>query len=102
MITLIANNNEQLAKICRRHHVKRLDLFGSATTDNFNPDDSDLDFLVDYLPLSPAKHADAYFGLLQDLQTLFNCEIDLIEDKAIQNPYFRQTVDQTRQPIYGN
>ena len=67
MIPLIANHSDELAEICRRHHVKRLEVFGSAASDNFDPEKSDIDFLVDYQLLPPAQHADAYFGLLDDL-----------------------------------
>ena len=101
MIPLITNHSDQLAEICRRHHVKRLEVFGSAAVGDFNPEKSDIDFLVDYQLLPPAQHADAYFGLLNDLQSLFGRSIDLVEDKAIENPYFRASVDETRQPIYG-
>ncbi len=102
MIPLIAQHSEELAEICRRHHVKRLELFGSAAAGDFNPKTSDLDFLVEIQLLPPAKHADAYFGLLNDLQSIFGHSIDLIEDKAIENPYFRQSVDATRQTVYGS
>ncbi len=101
MIPLISQHSDELAELCRRHHVKRLDLFGSAAVGDFNSDKSDIDFLVDYQLLPPAQHADAYFGLLNDLQSLFGHSIDLVEDKAIENPYFRASVDETRQPIYG-
>ena len=101
MIPLITNHSDELAEICRRHHVRRLEVFGSAASDNFDPEKSDIDFLVDYQLLPPSQHADAYFGLLNDLQSLFGHSIDLVEDKAIENPYFRASVDETRQPIYG-
>ena len=101
MIPLIANHSDELAEICRRHHVKRLDVFGSAAVGDFNPEKSDIDFLVDYQLLPPSQHANAYFGLLEDLQSLFGRSVDLVEDKAIDNPYFRASVDETRQPVYG-
>ena len=102
MIPLIANHADQLAEICRRHHVKRLEVFGSAAVGDFNPDTSDIDFLVEIQLLPPGKHADAYFGLLNDLQSIFGRSIDLVEDKAIENPYFRASVDETRQSVYGH
>ena len=101
MIPLIANHADQLAEICRRHHVKRLEVFGSAAVGDFNPDTSDIDFLVEIQPLPPGKHADAYFGLLNDLQSIFGRSIDLVEDKAIENPYFRASVDNFRVQIHA-
>ena len=100
MIPLIANHTDELAEICRRHHVKRLEVFGSAASGEFNPETSDIDFLVDYHPFPGPGKADAYFGLLEDLQQLFDRQIDLVVDRAIENPYFRQSLDQTKIAIY--
>lgn len=60
----------ELEDICRRHSVRRLELFGSAARHDFEPQRSDLDFLVEF-QLKDAKLAfDAYFGLKEDLETL--------------------------------
>ena len=100
MLPLIQDHTNDIAEICRRHHVKRLELFGSAASDKFNPEKSDLDFLVDYHPFSGPGKAHAYFGLLEDLQQLFDRKIDLVVDRAIENQYFRQSVDASKVPIY--
>ena len=97
---LIEEKRQELEYICRRHHVRRIDLFGSATTSEFDPLRSDLDFLVIFQDLDIDQYADAYFGLLEDLQTVFQRPVDLVVDSAIKNPYFRQAVDSTRAPIY--
>ena len=101
MIPLISRNSDQLAEICRRYRVKRLEIFGG-TAEDFNPETSDIDFLVETQLLPPGKHADANFGLLNDLQAIFDRPIALIEANAIENPYFRASVDKTRQPVYGH
>ncbi len=100
MIPLIAQHSEQLTEICRRHHVKRLELFGSAAGGDFNHQTSDIDFLVDYHPFRGPGKADAYFGLLEDLQELFDRPVDLVVDRAIENPYFRKSVDSSKVPVY--
>ena len=100
MIPLISQHSDELAELCRRHHVKRLDVFGSAANNNFNPDTSVIDFLVDYQPFPAGGNANAYFGLLEDLQQLFNRPVDLVVDRAIENPYFRQNVDKSKVAIY--
>ncbi len=100
MVLLITQHTEDIAEICRRHHVKRLEIFGSAASDKFNPESSDIDFLVDYHPFSGPGKADAYFGLLEDLQQLFDRRIDLVVDRAIENQYFRQSADASKVPIY--
>ena len=62
---------------------------------------SDLDFLVEFQPLSPAQHADNYFGLQEDLERLFGVSVELVEPGPIQNPYFRQAVEQTQVLVYA-
>jgi uncharacterized protein len=98
---LIGNQLDAIRELCRRYHVTRLELFGSATRDDFDPNRSDLDFLVEFAPLSPSDRADAYFGLLEALQDLFRREIDLVESPAITNPYFKQAVDAERTVLYA-
>ena len=99
--TIIGDQFEAVRQLCRHHHVARLELFGSAANGQFDLENSDLDFLVDFAPLSPADRADAYFGLLADLQDLFQREVDLVEVQAIDNPYFKQSVDATRTVVYA-
>ena len=101
MIDLIEKHRTELAALCRRHRVKTLDLFGSATDGTFEPAHSDLDFLVDFLPVEEGQIAPDYFGLLHALEDLFHCKIDLVMEKAIRNPYFRRGVDASRRMIYA-
>ena len=98
---VLTNQLEPLRRLCRRHKVARLELFGSAATGKFDAATSDLDFLVSFQPLTPTARADAYFGLLADLQDLFARDIDLVEADAVTNPYFRKTVDATRTVLYA-
>ena len=101
MIPLIEEKRKTIEQLCSQYRVRCLDLFGSALTDdNFNPDKSDLDFLVEFLPLKPGEHADAYFGLLERLQDLFGRHIDLVEIKAVHNPYFLESINRSRRQIY--
>ena len=101
MNPLIEAHRAELDELCRRYHVKRLELFGSATTSEFKPETSDLDFLVEFHPLSPGDHADAYFGLLFALEELFQRKIDLVEAAALRNPYFIQSANQSRTLLYA-
>jgi predicted nucleotidyltransferase len=101
MNSLIANHRAALEDFCRRYRVRRLALFGSAATGKFEPGRSDLDFLVEFQPLSPTERADAYFGLLLALQDLFAQLIDLVEAGASQNPYFVQAVEQSKALLYA-
>jgi len=102
MIKLVKTHSRQLTELCRQHSVKYLGLFGSALNEkDFDPKRSDIDFLVEFLPLEPRRHAESYFGLLEKLQDLFGCNIDLVEIKAIKNPYLMESVDKSRIQIYA-
>jgi hypothetical protein len=101
MNRLVEEKRPELEMVCRRHRVARIELFGSATGPGFDPARSDLDFLVTFQELGSDQYADAYFGLLEDLQALFQRPVDLVVASAIQNPYFRQAVDSTRTVIYA-
>ena len=101
MTQLIEDNRAAIETLCRRFHVARLDVFGSAAEGTFDPQRSDLDFLVEFHPLDPGPLADAYFGLLAELQRLFDRKIDLVTPKAIRNPFFLKAVNATRKELYA-
>lgn len=101
MSSLIERHHVALAEICRRHHVKRLELFGSATTGAFDPDRSDLDFLVEFDSAPDMTRADQFFGLLDALKALFGRDVDLVSVKALRNPYFIRAVNDTRRTLYA-
>jgi predicted nucleotidyltransferase len=98
---IVGEQLDAIGRLCRDHHVSRLELFGSAASGRFNLADSDLDFLVEFLPLSPADRARAYFGMLAALQDLFGRDVDLVEAAAITNPYFKQSIDAHRTLLYA-
>jgi predicted nucleotidyltransferase len=102
MNRLIEEKRQELERVCRRRRVHRIELFGSASRPDFDPAHSDLDFLVTFQELDLDQYADAYFGLLEDLQGLFQRPVDLVVASAIQNPYFRQAVDTTRELVYAD
>jgi predicted nucleotidyltransferase len=101
MIELIKENRQTLEALCRNYHVARLEVFGSAATGRFDDKTSDLDFLVEFLPLQEGQYADAYFGLLFALQELFSRSVDLVMPEAIQNRYFLQSINQHRETLYA-
>ena len=101
MISILQENREQIAALCRRYRVRRLEVFGSAATDRFDKEASDVDFLVEFHALEPGERAEAYFGLLEALQTLLGRSVDLVTVRAIQNPYFLQAIERTRQVVYA-
>src|SRR5438128_11985302 len=101
MIELIEQHRAELAELCRRFRVKTLELFGSAADGTWDADRSDLDFLVEFLPLEQEQLAPDYFGLLHGLEDLFQRKIDLVMPRAIRNPYFLRGVTESRQVVYA-
>ena len=100
MIPAVEERADELRRLCLTHGVRRLDLFGSASTGLHDGDESDLDFLVEFQPAALGAYADAYFGLLEALGRLFGRPVDLVVESAIRNPYFLRSVEQTRTPIF--
>lgn len=90
-----------IVALCEKYGVASLDLFGSGTTDEWKPAESDLDFVVAFRPDASRGIADRYLGLAEDLETLFGRPVDLITPASIRNPYFRERVDATRSRIYA-
>ena len=101
MTNLIEQHREEVAALCRRTSARRLDVFGSAAREDFDPTTSDLDFLVEFDDLPPAKYADAYFTLKESLEALFHRPVDLVTDAGLENPYFRDRVIAERKLVYA-
>ncbi len=101
MIPIVEKRVGELEQLCVRYNASRLDLFGSAATSEHRPEESDLDFVVEFQPEAFEAYADAYFGLLESLERLFGRPVDLVVGSAIKNPYFLQSVEQTRTPVYA-
>ena len=100
-MSVLESHINDIKKLCSDHKVKELYAFGSVLTNHFNSE-SDIDFVVDFVPMDVSIYADNYFDLKFSLQKLFNRSIDLLEEKAIKNPYFRENLNQQRQLIYGH
>ena len=98
---VIERHRKQVAALCRRAGALRLDAFGSVLRPDFDEATSDLDFLVEFDPLPPARFADAFFVLKQDLESLFGRPVDLLTEATIDNPYLRRRIDAERQTVYA-
>ena len=101
MIELVDQHRAALATLCAKYRVRRLDLIGSAARDTFDPDRSDLDFVVQFENLTVDDAADRYFGLLVELEEMFRRKVDLVSYTGIRNPFFRQVIEKTRVPLYA-
>ncbi len=99
MIALISDNQTAIAALCRDFGIRKLEVFGSATTDAFDPDRSDVDFIVD-LGGYERGVAKRFMRFADALEALLGRKVDLITEEQIQNPYFRYAVNQQRVTIY--
>jgi len=100
MLPIIENKITPIKKICRQTGVESLHLFGSAAKGGFSAGESDLDFLVDFKEMPPISHAEAYFDLLEGLEGVFGCPVDLLEYNAIRNPYLKKELENSRQLLF--
>lgn len=101
MIDFIEVRRADVESLCRQYRVKTLELFGSAAKGEFQPANSDLDFLVDFQPMPPSVHSKSYFGLWFALQDLFQRRVDLVETPAIRNRAFLNEIAGSRQVVYA-
>lgn len=97
---MIDKNIDKVRALCLKHKVTKLFVFGSIITDSFKKD-SDIDFVVDFAGIDLYDYADNYFDFKFSLEDLLKREVDLLEEKAIRNPYLRKSIDSTKQLIYG-
>lgn len=99
---LIEINISKIIEICRRFHVRKLWAFGSILTPRFS-EKSDVDLCVDFdwdnIPL--LESANNFFGFQEALELLLGRKIDITDDSAVRNPYFREELNETRKLIYG-
>lgn len=87
-----------IARLCARLGVRRLELFGSATR---SATARDLDFLADLGERPPAEYAAAYFELREALEQLFAKPVDVVTPPGLANPFFRQRVDEEKTLLYA-
>lgn len=89
----------QIRQLCLKHSVSELFVFGSILDDSFS-ENSDIDFLVDFSNVSLEEYADNYFDLKFSLESLLDRDVDLLEKKALRNPYLLESIDSTKQLVY--
>ena len=99
-MNLIETHNSELKKLCDEHSVSKLYVFGSILNNTFSKE-SDIDFIVTFKPIQFTDYADNYFEFKFSLEDLFQRKIDLLEAQAIKNPFLQQSIDTTKELVYG-
>lgn len=92
-------DREAIAQLCREFGVQRLSVFGSALTDDLDPERSDVDILVEYRP--DVTSLESYFGLKARLEDVFGRPVDLVMRDALRNPYLIETIERTKRDVYA-
>jgi predicted nucleotidyltransferase len=100
---LIDQRRGEIAELCRRYGVRRLDVFGSAArgVDFFDPAISDADFLVEFEPGISLPALDQFFGLSDALERVLGRPVDMVEAGAIKNPFVLADINRAREIVYA-
>ncbi len=100
-LEMLKGKQDEIRLLCKKHRVMSFGVFGSAATGHFN-ETSDLDFLVDFDPaLTATQKAAAFFGLKEELESMFSRPVDLVTMSSLTNPYFRDSVLEERHSLYA-
>jgi predicted nucleotidyltransferase len=99
MIQLLTQNKDAIAKLCEKYNIRTLEVFGSAVTDRWNAETSDIDFIVDLGDYGPGV-AGRYLDFIDELQHLLDRPVTLITSNSIRNPFFKEEVDETKVMFY--
>jgi uncharacterized protein len=99
---MTTGQTNELRDLCKKYEVLELKLFGSAAREDFNPESSDLDFLVTFAePPVGMRLGTQFFGFLEELKTLFGKEIDLLEESAIENSRLKASAQASAVTLYA-
>ena len=101
MQSFLHERQAEIAKICRRHHVIRLEAFGSVVHGDFRPEHSDVAFLVEFGPMPFESYAVNKLHLKEELVHLLHRDVDLVVSKYVRNPYFLRQVDAENELLYA-
>ncbi len=96
----VESNIQSIKDLCINHSVDKLYLFGSILGNHFN-EFSDIDFVVRFKSIELLKYADNYFAFKFSLEDLLHRSIDLLEEPSIKNPYFLESLNESKRLIYG-
>ena len=103
MQSAIADKKDELARLCRRYEVARLEIFGSAASGaEFDAHTSDADFLVEFDADSKMAPFDQFFNFADALRNTLGRPVDLLESSAISNPYLRAAINKSRKLVYAS
>jgi hypothetical protein len=99
---LIERQRPAIADLCRRHRVRRLDVFGSgARGTDFDPGRSDVDFLVEFDAREGEPTLKTFFALRDELAAILGRRVDLVMATSVTNPYVKAEMERSREQVYA-
>jgi predicted nucleotidyltransferase len=102
MHALIEKQQAAVADLCQRHRVRRLEVFGSGARGvDFDPQRSDVDFLVEFDMAGGAPTRKTFFALRDELAVLLGRPVDLVMAGSLTNPFVKAEVERSREPVYA-
>lgn len=102
MHEVIEAKRTEMAALCRRLGIRRLDVFGSAVGDSFDVSSSDVDVLVEFdTDRLGFDYFETYFDLKEGLERLLGRRVDVVSATSMHNPYFRDQVMLTKELVYA-
>jgi len=102
MNAILKKKEKELKALCQKYQVERLYAFGSVTGDHFDPDCSDLDFIVAFRQgLDPITMGGYLWDMKQDLVAIFDRKVDLLRERPFRNPYFAKAVEESKRLLYA-
>lgn len=99
MVPLVSNNLNEIRAICEQFGVARLELFGSAARGDFDPETSDIDFIVEFIDYGPGI-SDRFFGLIEALENLFGRRVHVSSARTLKNLYMIAAISEDRTTLY--
>tara|TARA_R110002124_G_scaffold104763_2_gene255088 strand:- start:72 stop:377 length:306 start_codon:yes stop_codon:yes gene_type:complete len=100
MLNLIENCKPELRKLCIKYDIQTMHVFGSVTTSTFD-NSSDIDILISFKEIPFERYTDNFFELHGQLEKLFKRKVDLLTERSLSNPYFIQSIENTKQLLYA-
>jgi hypothetical protein len=101
MHELVESRRAEIEALCRKLRVRRLDVFGSAVSESFDDESSDVDVLVEFETSPEFDYFGSYFALKEGLEGILERPVDVVNAPSIRNPYFREQVMRTRETVYA-
>ena len=100
MNPVLADHAREIAELCTKYQVLRLEAFGSVVGADFDTASSDVDLIAVFASTREPGYADRYMDFAQALESLFGRKVDLLTPGAIRNQRFAESIKRQAVPIY--